>query len=1056
MMRNFLLTCILLLGFSFSALAQDNIVVTGIVVDTNKEPMIGVNVSVADMPGLGAITDINGKYMIKMPSYHKLVFSYIGYDKIEVLVKEQRVVNVTMNESTATAIDEVVITGTGAQKKIAVTGAITNVDVEALKANPTSSVVDGLAGVVPGIMAMQTSGQPGSTTEFWVRSISTFGANNAALVLVDGFERDINEVSVEDIESFTVLKDASATAIYGSKGANGVVLINTKRGKEGKININAKVEGFYSTLTKVPEFADGYTYASLANEARITRNQDAIYQPEELEILRLGLDTDLYPDVDWVDLLLRNGATSSRVTLNMNGGGRTARYYVGGSYQDQQGMYKVDKSLKDYNTNANFRKWTYRMNVDIDITKSTVLKVGVSGSLRKQNDAGIGSDKIWTALMGYNPIMCPQVYSNGYVPAYGNDDGARFNPWTQATQTGYKENWKNNIQTNVTLEQKLDFVTKGLRFIGRFGYDTENESWINRYKHPAMYKAEKSRNDSGQLEFTRIVEERMMEQTSGSAGKRNEFFEWELHYDRGFKEHHVGGVLKYTQSAKIQTVGIGNDLKNGLSSRNQGLAGRFNYNWQYRYFIDFNFGYTGSENFHKNHRFGFFPAISGAWNIAEEPFLKNLKWLNMFKIRYSYGKTGNDDLRNKDDKKVRFPYLYTLKELYEQKDGKDQLDKPNGGYEFADYNATNRYYGGLKYSSIASSDVSWEIATKQDLGIDFSFFDDKLTGAVDYFSERREGIYLRRQYLPNLVGLDDVGDLYANVGVVKAHGFDGNFAFKHRIGKVDLTVRGNMTYSKNEVIEKDEENTLYYYKLEEGHRVNQARGLIALGLFKDYEEIRDSPTQEFTYTQKNPNGSEQTIVVTPEPGDIKYKDINGDGKIDSNDRVAIGATTRPNLTYGFGVSTKWKGLDVNVHFQGVGKSTFQINGSSVHMFSLGDGWGNILDELANSNRWILGVNEDPNAEYPRLTYGPNPNNYQSSTFWLRDGSYLRLKTLDIGYTLPKAWVNKAHLNNVRIFFVGTNLLTFSKFKLWDPEMGSSDGKKYPLSRTFSLGLSVNL
>lgn len=1052
-MRNFLLTCMLSLVFSLTALAQDNISVTGIVSDTNKEPMIGVNVSVADMPGMGAITDINGKFVIKMPPYRKLVFTYIGYDKMEVLVKEQKVVNVMMKESSATAIDEVVITGTGAQKKIAVTGAITNVDVAALKANPTSSVADGLAGVVPGIMAMQTSGQPGSTTEFWVRSISTFGANNAALVLVDGFERDINEVSVEDIESFTVLKDASATAIYGSKGANGVVLISTKRGKEGKININAKVEGFYNMLTKVPEFADGYTYASLANEARLTRNQDALYQPEELEILRLGHDTDLYPDVDWMDILLRDAAMSSRVTLNMDGGGKTARYYVGGSYQDQQGMYNVDKSLKNYNTNANFRKWTYRMNIDIDITRTTLLRVGVSGSLRKQNDAGIGSDKIWTGLMGYNPIMCPQEYSNGYVPAYGDESGARFNPWTQATQTGYKENWQNNIQTNVTLEQKLDFVTKGLRAVGRFGYDTENDSWITRYKHPAMYKAAKSRKENGELDFTEVVKERKMEQSSGSGGKRNEFFELEMHYERGFKDHHVGGVLKYTQSAKIQTVNIGDDLKNGLSSRNQGLAGRFNYNWAYRYFVDFNFGYTGSENFHRDHRFGFFPAISGAWNIAEEPFLKNVSWLNMLKVRYSYGKTGNDDLRNKDNKKVRFPYLYTIEALM-RKDGDKYF--PTGGYEFADYNATDRYYGGLKYTSIAASDVSWEIATKQDLGVDFSFFDDKLTGAVDYFSEHRKGIYLRRQYLPNIVGLDDVGDLYANVGEVKSQGFDGNFAFKHKVGKVELTVRGNMTYSKNEILEKDEENTMYYYKLEEGHRVNQARGLIALGLFKDYEEIRNSPTQAFSYKIKYENGKEETIVVNPEPGDIKYKDVNGDGKIDNNDHSAIGATTRPNLTYGFGLSAKWKGLDVNVHFQGVGKSTFQISGSTVHMFSLGDGWGNILDELANSNRWILGENEDPNAEYPRLTYGPNPNNYQSSTYWLRDGSYLRLKTLDIGYTLPKAWVNKAHLNTVRVFFIGTNLLTFSKFKLWDPEMGSSDGSRYPLSKTLSLGLSVNL
>lgn len=339
MMKNFLFICMLLLGLSTSALAQESIVVTGVVTDTNKEPMIGVNVSISNIPGLGAITDLNGKYSIKMPPYHKLVFTYIGFEKVEVLVKEQRTVNVTMKEASAREIDEVVITGTGAQKKLTVTGAITNVDVDVLKANPSGSMANALAGNVPGILAMQTSGKPGSVSEFWIRGISTFGASNSALVLVDGFERSLDEINVEDVESFSVLKDASATAIYGSKGANGVVLITTKHGKAGKINISAKAETFYNMLTQVPDFVDGYTYASMANEAKITRNLEPLYKADELEIFRLGLDPDLYPNVNWIDELLRKGSWSTRATLSMNGGGNTARYYVSGSYLDQQGMY---------------------------------------------------------------------------------------------------------------------------------------------------------------------------------------------------------------------------------------------------------------------------------------------------------------------------------------------------------------------------------------------------------------------------------------------------------------------------------------------------------------------------------------------------------------------------------------------------------------------------------------------------------------------------------------------------------------------------------------------
>ena len=1039
MMKNFLFICMLLLGLSTSALAQESIVVTGVVTDTNKEPMIGVNVSISNIPGLGAITDLNGKYSIKMPPYHKLVFTYIGFEKVEVLVKEQRTVNVTMKEASAREIDEVVITGTGAQKKLTVTGAITNVDVDVLKANPSGSMANALAGNVPGILAMQTSGKPGSVSEFWIRGISTFGASNSALVLVDGFERSLDEINVEDVESFSVLKDASATAIYCSKGANGVVLITTKHGKAGKINISAKAETFYNMLTQVPDFVDGYTYASMANEAKITRNLEPLYKADELEIFRLGLDPDLYPNVNWIDELLRKGSWSTRATLSMNGGGNTARYYVSGSYLDQQGMYKVDKALKDYNTNANFRRWNYRMNVDIDITKSTLLKVGVSGSLQKANDSGVGSDAIWTALMGYNAIMVPKLYSNGYVPAYGNDNGDRFNPWVQATMTGYRENWKNNIQTNVTLEQKLDFITKGLRFVGRFGYDTENNNWINRRKWPEQWKAKRFRATDGTLDYDRVAEERKMFQESGSDGLRNEFFEAELHYSRGFKHHHLGGTLKYNQSSKIKTVGLGDDLKQGIARRNQGLAGRFTYNWNYRYFIDFNFGYTGSENFAAGHRFGFFPAISGAWNIAEESLIKkHLKWMNMFKIRYSYGKVGNDNLGN-----TRFPYLYDI-ETMTKKDGDKTVD--TGGYNFGDY-TFDRYYGGMRYSSLSSPNVTWEIATKHDLGIDFSFFNDKLSGSVDYFNEKREGIYMLREYLPGIVGLES--NPSANVGKVTSEGFDGHFTFRQKLGAVGLTIRSNITYSKNEIVDRDEENNYYWYKMQKGHRVNQARGLISLGLFKDYDDIRNSPVQDFDGYK----------VM---PGDIKYKDVNGDGKIDGNDQVAIGATTKPNLIYGFGIAANWKGLDVNLHFQGAGKSTYFIDGSTVHMFKLGDGWGNVLSEMANSNRWISAdisgdpATENPNAEYPRLSYGPNSNNYQQSTYWLRNGSYLRLKTVEVGYTLPTQLVNKVHFNTVRIFFVGTNLLTWSAFKLWDPEMGSTDGKRYPLSKNLSLGISVNL
>lgn len=1036
-MKHIILLFISLLCLSTQGFSQEDkaIEVSGIVIDSNNEPLIGVNVTVKDVPGLGAITDIDGKYKIKTKPYSRLLFSYIGFETAEVLIKTQKTVNVTMKEATSSILEEVVITGTGAQKKISVTGAITSVNVSDLKSTSSSSVSNSLVGNVAGVLARQTSGQPGkNTSEFWIRGISTFGASNEALVLVDGFERDMNDISVEDIESFQVLKDAAETAIYGARGANGVVLITTKRGKSGKINIDAKVETSYNSRTITPEYVDGYTYANMLNEARITRNQSPVYKEDELFNLKYGLDPDLLPNVDWKDAVLKDGAMNYRASLNLNGGGASARYFVSASYVDEQGMYKMDETLKkDYNTNANVRRWNYRMNVDIDITKSTILKVGLSGMLKKQNDAGKGSDAIWNSIAGYNPVATPIVYSNGRIPAVPEFvSDIRDNPWVAATQCGFRQSWSNQMQTNVTLEQKLDFVTKGLRFVGRFGFDTNNSSWINKTRQPERWYAERFRDNDGEIVFHRNNMEEKLKQSSGGSGDRREFFEAELHYNRIFGEHHADVTLKYNQDSKLQTYNLGEELKNSIPYRHQGFAGRFAYNWKYRYFLNFNFGYTGSENFASGSQFGFFPAVSTAWNIAEETFVKErLKWLNMFKVRYSFGKVGNDQIWD-GGSLVRFPYIYTI--------------GGSGGYQWGDF-GSSQYYDGKTYTRMASTGITWEIATKHDLGVDLSLFNDKFTMTVDYFHEKREGIFMPRSYLPWTVGLVDGSKPRANVGSVLSKGWDGNLAYKQKIGKVSFTVRGNATYSENEVLKKDEEVKNFPYQYQQGYQVDQARGLVALGLFEDWDDVRNSPKQSYGAVA---------------PGDIKYKDINGDGIINNDDVIAIGKTTRPGFVYGVGVSAQWNGLDVNVHFQGAGESSLMITGANVHAFSR-DMWGNILKDLVTDDRWISReisgnpATENPHAAYPRLEFGSqNGNNRQSSTFWLRDASYVRLKTLELGYTLPKNVTNKIHFNKIRIFLLGNNLLTFSKFKLWDPELGDASGNRYPITKSLTCGLTINL
>jgi TonB-linked SusC/RagA family outer membrane protein len=1023
-MKKIIFILIAIVGAVACTCAQDTaqvaVTVTGTVVNEQKEPLMGVTVTVKDQPGLGVPTNNKGEYTIKANKYQWLVFSSIGYEQMEVLIKDELTLNITLKNAEQKAMDEIVVTALGSQKKVTVTGAITTVDLTTLK-TPTSSITNALAGNVAGVLAMQGSGQPGSNaSEFWIRGISTFGAGTGALVMVDGFERSLTEINIEDIETFTILKDASTIAIYGSRGANGVVLITTKKGKADKVSINGKYEGSYSTRTFTPKFVDGYTYANLMNEARTTRNEEAFYSQEDLELIRNQLDPDLFPDINWMNMFLKPGAFTQRASLNFDGGGALARYFVSGSYINEGGMYETDENLKSYNTNANYKRWNYRANVDMNLTKTTLVRVGVSGSLGKQNLPGGNYSEIWASLMGQNPISIPIKYSTGQVASRGGAD--RQNPWVLITQQGYIENWENKVQTNVTLEQNLKFITPGLRFVGRFAYDNNNRNFIRRMKWPEGWIAERQRESNGELRLRRTITEQLLTQRSDASSDRLETLQGELHYNKNIKRHNIGGILQYTQEKKVNTGNYGEDIMQGIERRNQRLAGRFTYNFQSRYLFDINVGYNGSENFATGHQFGLFPAVSGAWNISEEQFAQeHLKWMDMFKIRYSYGKVGNDYMP------IRFPYLASFTTDTER------------GYNWGDIESNNSFPS-LAYSVIASNSITWEIATKHNLGLDFSLFGDKFGGALDYFHEQRDGIYMTRDFMPPSVGILPAAAPRANVGSTLNKGFDGQLKFSQQINKVNLTVRSTMVYSRNEILEADEQYSNYPYVRRAGFRVNQNKGLIALGLFKDYDDIRNSPTQNFGRVA---------------PGDIKYKDINGDGTIDDNDVVPVGATRYPNLTYGFGLSANWKGFDASVLFQGAGKSSFFINGYTVYPFSSGD-WGNILTDVIESNRWILGENEDVNAVYPRLSYNGSANNYRASSYWLRESSYMRLKTIDAGYTFPKVFTNRMGIKTMRLYFLGTNLLTFSKFKLWDPEMNSTNGQQYPLSKTITMGLTLNL
>lgn len=1019
-MRKYLII-IFLMFWVGNLLAQDVTEVKGIITDPTNTPLAGVNVTIKDQAGLGTASDANGLYEIKTDAYSILIFSYVGYKTQEIKVGQKQLVNVVMHPDDSSVMDQVVITALGAKKKLTVTGAITTVNVKDLRV-PTANLTNALAGNVAGIIAMQTSGEPGfNNSQFWIRGMSTFGANQGALVMVDGFERPFNEINIEDIESFSVLKDASATALYGSKGANGVILITTKNGRAGKIAIDGRVQVGYVARTRTPEYVDGYEYAKLVNEARITRNQEPLYTTNELEIIKQGLDPDLYPNVDWLNVMLRPYTNNENATINFKGGGTTARYFVSAAYFNEGGMYESDKSLKEYKTNANRSRWNYRTNFDFDITKTTLLRLGVAGFLEKKNSPGLGHF-IWESVVGTNPISTPILYSNGLVPAYGT--GAQTNPWVLSTQTGYKEFWQNNIATNVNLEQRLDFITKGLRAVARVAFDADSRNEIFRQKWPEQFNVERRRDRNGNLIMIRKSTESLMFQTSAASGSRILELNGELTYSRNFSGHNVDGLVRVFRRESRSSVDVGTDIVNGIPYRNISVSGHAGYGFKDRYLAAFDFGYTGSENFRVGKQFGFFPAFSAAWNISEEKFLKQVSWLDLLKVRYSHGWVGNDNLGR------RFAYLSTI--------------GGNGNFNFGE-GISPYFFPALGYTQVASDGLTWETGVKKDLGLEVNVFKNMLSFYLDLFEENRDNIFIQRNYLPAIVGV--TSSPFANVGKTLNRGFDGNFTFRKKLGTVDFTTRGNITYYKNQIVERDEQYNFYPYRSQEGFRIDQRRGLIAEGLFKDYEEIRNSPKQTYGNYM---------------PGDIKYKDVNGDGLINDDDIVPIGASWRPALIYGVGISAQWKGIDFNLHLQGAGRSSYFINGPSVYPFVNGS-WGNILTEVADpANRWISAdISGDPSTEntqakYPRLSYGGNGNNYRQSTYWLRDGQYLRLKLLELGYSFPKLLLQKYHMSIARIYVVGQNMFVWDKLNIWDPELASGNGMAYPPSKTITVGLNITL
>lgn len=1015
---------IFLLSFTMISLAeaQDKIKVRGTVTDSLKSALSNVSIIVKNKPGFGSTSNDKGNYQIDLSKNDILILSSVGFQTKEVFFSgDSTVINVTLNKSSASDLDEVVIVGFGTQKKLSLVGAVTTVTPEQLR-TPTSSITNALGGQVAGIITQQQSGEPGySNSNFWIRGINTFGANQSALVLVDGIDRgSINDISPDDIESFTILKDASATAVYGVRGANGVILITTKKGKAGMPTFNSRIERGYLTPARLQKFENAYNYAKLANEARAVRELTSLYSPEELDIIRYGLDPDIYPDINWRDYTMRKSTSNTNFNVSTSGGGETARYYVSTAYYNESGLYKFD-DLNKYNTNVNLQRYSFRSNVDINITKYTIAQVGVGGYISDVNFPGVGSSNIWGSLANLTPLTVPVRYSTGEMASYGTGNAA--NPYVLLSQTGFIKNWTNKIESNLRINQDLSMLLKGLKAHVLYSFDANNYHNMNRTKFPELYRASRERDRNGNLQLRKVTEQTPLAFSKDAFGNRRNYLETAINYANTFGDHSVSGLILYNQS-DLMNSGAANEIAS-IPYRMQGLAGRTTYGYKSKYLLELNFGYNGSENFEKKSQYGFFPSVGAGWLISEENFVKNhFPFVNLLKIRGSYGEVGNDKIGQ--DK--RFPYITFV-----------NLNAPNGG-SFGDYGNNN--FDGLAEGELGADNLTWEVAKKSNLGIDIDLFDSKFSTQIDIFKERRSGIFMQRTTLPDIVGVTT--SPWGNVGIMANKGIDASATFKQQLGNLFITLRGNFTYNKGEIISFDEPEPRFSYQGSKGQRYGQLKGLVSLGLFRDSLDIISSP-KHFGEVR---------------PGDIKYKDINADGKIDDDDIVPIGKSAVPGIIYGFGSELQWKSISFAFRFQGAGDANFFLGGPGMYPFA-GDETGNILKIVNDqTNRWTPSWysgdpnTENPNAKFPRLDYGNNLNNNRNSTFWLANSRYLRLKEIQLGYTLPRELTKRMRMSHCRIYATGFNLWVWDAIKLWDPEQANSNGTAYPISRTFNLGLEV--
>lgn len=1013
--------------------------VKGKVTDENKEPLPGVTITILGTTK-GVITDNDGRYDIEVNPGDRLVFSFIGMESKVVDVANQTVIDAVLAAKTE-ELEDVTVVAFGKQKKESVISSIQTIKAEELRV-PSSNLTTAFAGRMAGVISYQTSGEPGQdNAEFFIRGITSFGSGKVdPLILIDNVEvttRDLSRMHPDDIQSFSILKDATATALYGARGANGVILVTTKEGKEGKVKVSVRVENSFSQPTREVKMADAVTYMQLANEAVLTRNplSPIPYTEEQIDNTISGGNPYVYPSVDWIDMLTKDVAVNQRANINISGGGKVARYYIAGSISQDNGILNVDKR-NNFNSNINLKKYLIRSNININLTQSTEAIVRVHGTFDDYIGPISGGSTLYKQMLRVSPSRFPAYYApdENYQHAqhilFGGFEGDNYlNPYAEMVK-GYREESKTVMLAQLELKQDFGQWVDGLT--GRLLGNTSRYSAfdLSRSYSPFYYDV---------YDYDRFTDTYLLEQLNPETGTEyldfkngyktvssTFYVEGSMMYNKSYAEkHNVSGMLVLI--ARNELTGNAANLAESLPKRNLGLSGRFTYEFDSRYFTEFNFGYNGSEKFDKGHRWGFFPSIGLGWVTSNESFWKDggiRNIINKLKIRGTYGLVGNDAIGEE-----RFFYLSRVN------------IGEGGGYGFGyDFNGKKR--SGVSISNYPNSDIGWEIAYKSNLGIELGLFDGKIDILADFFREHRTNILQERSDIPTSTGLWATPQV--NVGEAKGQGLDISLDYNHTINNdLWLVGRANFTFAKSTFkFYEEPDYSDIPWRSRIGQPISQKWGYVAERLFIDDADVLNAARQDFGEYG---------------PGDIKYKDINNDGVINEIDLVPIGSPSTPEINYGFGLSAGYKSFDASFFFQGSGRSSFWIDAKTMSPFVQSWSSGKILEtglaQFIADDYWSE-TSQNPYAAWPRLSNYNIDNNTQRSTWFMQDGSFLRLKSVELGYSLPQSLVNRMKLRSCRVYVSGTNLFTFSDFDLWDVEMGGN-GLGYPLQRVINLGVNLS-